>query len=124
MKELELVGDSQVIPRLCSPLHAILFKYNIHSDYINRSSTEHVFTLILAYTVYIYRERRRWQLLRSGRKTQNIDLGYACFQEILKYYKVCIARAPVNKSVCEDSHAEFAMVIYKTYNVYLELMVA
>ena len=74
-----------------------------------RSSTEHVFTLILAYTVYTYRERR---LLRSGRITQNIDLGYACFQE--KYYRVCIARAPVNKSVCEDSHAEFAMVIYKT----------
>ena len=40
----------------------------------------------------------------------NIDLGYACFQE--KYYRV--ARAAVNESVCEDSHAEFAMVIYKT----------
>ena len=36
--------------------------------------------------------------------TQNIDLGYACFQE--KYYMVCIARAAVNESVCEDSHAE------------------
>ena len=36
--------------------------------------------------------------------TQNIDLGYACFQE--KYYRVCIARAAVNESVCEDSHAE------------------
>ena len=112
MKELELVSDSQVIPCLCLPLYAILFKYNIHSDYINRSSTEHVFTLILAYTVYIYRERRRRQLLRSGHITQNIDLGYACFQE--KYYRVCIARAAVNESVCEDSHAEFAMVIYKT----------
>ena len=66
----------------------------------------------------------KWQLLRSGRITQNIDLGYACFQE--KYYRVCIARAPVNKSVREDSHAEFAMVIYKTKMtyVYLELMVA
>ena len=55
-----------------------------------------------------------------------IDLGYACFQE--KYYRVCIARAAV--SVCEDSHAEFAMVIYKTDGIgthtmcYLELMVA
>ena len=36
--------------------------------------------------------------------TQNIDLGYACFQE--KYYRVCIAKAAVNESVCEDSHAE------------------
>ena len=44
MKELELVGDSQVIPRLCLLLYAILFEYNIHSDYVNRSSTEHVFT--------------------------------------------------------------------------------
>ena len=32
------------------------------------------------------------------------DLGHACFQE--KYYGVCIARAAVNESVCEDSHAE------------------
>ena len=36
--------------------------------------------------------------------TQNIDLGYACFQE--KYYRVCIARAAVNESICEGSHAE------------------
>ena len=36
--------------------------------------------------------------------TQNIDLGYACFQE--KYYRVCIARAAANESVCEDSHTE------------------
>ena len=34
----------------------------------------------------------------------NIDLGDACFQE--KYYRVCIASAAVNESVCEDSHAE------------------
>ena len=34
----------------------------------------------------------------------NIDLGYACFQE--KYYRVCIAKAAVNETVCEDSHAE------------------
>ena len=34
---------------------------------------------------------------------QNIDLGFACFQE-----KLCIARAGVNvnESVCEDSDAE------------------
>ena len=38
---------------------------------------------------------------------QNIDLGYACFQE--KYYRICIARAAVNESVCEDSHTEFAI---------------
>ena len=46
---------------------------------------------------------------KVGCITQNIDLGYACFQE--KYYnvlcmRVCIARAAVNESVCEDSHAE------------------
>ena len=41
---------------------------------------------------------------KVGGITQNIDLGYACFQE--KYYRVCIARAAVNESVCEDSHAE------------------
>ena len=34
----------------------------------------------------------------------NIDLGCACFQE--KYYRVCIAKAAVNETVCEDSHAE------------------
>ena len=39
---------------------------------------------------------------QAGSITQNIDLGYACFQE--KYYKVCISRAAIN--VCEDSHAE------------------
>ena len=78
MKELELVGDSQVIPRLCLLLYAILFEYNIHSDYVNRNSTEHVFML-----------------------------GNACFQ--VKYYRVFIARAAVNESVCEDSHAEFAI---------------
>ena len=37
---------------------------------------------------------------KVGGITQNIDLGYACFQE--KYYRVCIARAAVNESVCED----------------------
>ena len=31
-----------------------------------------------------------------------------CFQE--KYYRVCIARAAVNESVCEDSHAEHVQV--------------
>ena len=41
---------------------------------------------------------------KVGGITQNIDLGYACFQE--KYYRVYIARAPANESVCEDSHAE------------------
>ena len=41
--------------------------------------------------------------------TQIIDLGYACFQE-----KYRITRAAVNCSVCEDSHAGFAMAIYKT----------
>ena len=40
---------------------------------------------------------------KVGGITQNIDLGYACFQ---KYYRVCIARAAANESVCEDSHAE------------------
>ena len=39
--------------------------------------------------------------VRSRCIVQNIDLGYACFQE--KYYSVCIARAAVNESVCEDS---------------------
>ena len=52
MKELELVSDSQVIPRLCLLLYAILFEYNIHSDYVNRSSSEHVFTYSL-YSVHI-----------------------------------------------------------------------
>ena len=41
---------------------------------------------------------------KLGDITQNIGLGYACFQE--KYYRVCIAKAAVNETVCEDSHAE------------------
>ena len=41
---------------------------------------------------------------KVGGITQNIDLGYACFKE--KCNRVCIARAPINESVCEDSHAE------------------
>ena len=52
---------------------------------------------------------------RSGGITQNIDLGYACFQE--KYYRVCIARAAVNKSVCEDfqsEHMQFATAAVST----------
>ena len=52
-----------------------------------------------------------------GGITQNIDLGYACFQE--KYYRVCIARAAVNESVCEDSHAEHVQfetaAVFRTY---------
>ena len=55
------------------------------------SSTEHVFTYI-----YMY-------------------MGYACFQE--KYYRVCIARAAVNESVCEDSyteHVQFATAAVST----------
>ena len=45
----------------------------------------------------------------AGSVTQNIGLGYACFQE--KYYRVCsIARAAVNESVCEDSHTEHVQV--------------
>ena len=50
--------------------------------------------------------------------TQNIDLRYACFQE--KYYRVCIARAAVNESVCEDSHAkhvQFATAAVSVYSV-------
>ena len=58
------------------------------------SSTEHVF--------YIMKTARAKP--KVGGITQNIDLGYACFQE--KYYRVCIARAAVNESVCQDSHAE------------------
>ena len=46
----------------------------------------------------------RWQQPKSGGIMQNIERGCACFQE--KYYKVCIARAAVNESVCEDSHTE------------------
>ena len=41
---------------------------------------------------------------KVGGITQNIDLGYACFQE--KCNRVCIARATINESVCEDSHTE------------------
>ena len=41
---------------------------------------------------------------KVGDIAQNIDLGYACFQE--KYYRVCIAKAAVNETVSEDSHAE------------------
>ena len=44
----------------------------------------------------------------AGSITQNIGLGYARFQE--KYYRVCIARAAVNESVCEDSHTEHVQV--------------
>ena len=40
----------------------------------------------------------------KGGITQNIDMGYAFFQE--KYFRVCIAKAAVNESVCEDSHAK------------------
>ena len=62
------------------------------------SSTEHVFT------AYRYRDEDVNCQGEVVYTTQNIDLGYACFQE--KYYRVCIARAAINESVCEDSHAE------------------
>ena len=35
---------------------------------------------------------------KVGGIMQNIDLGYACFQE--KYYRVCIARAAANEGRC------------------------
>ena len=41
---------------------------------------------------------------KVGGIMQNIDLGYACFQE--KCNRVCITRAAINESVCEDSTAE------------------
>ena len=43
-------------------------------------------------------------------------LGYACFKK--KYYRVCTARAAVNKIVCEDSHPEhvqFATAAVSTF---------
>ena len=36
--------------------------------------------------------------------TKHRSVICACFQE--KYYRVCIAKAAVNETVCEDSHAE------------------
>jgi len=48
--------------------------------------------------------------------TQNVDLGYACFQK--KYYRVCIARAAVNESVCEDSYAEHVQFANAAVSVY------
>ena len=51
-------------------------------------------------------------------KAKHTDLGYACFQE--KYYRVCIARAAVNASVCVDSHAEhmqFATAAVSVYSI-------
>ena len=39
---LAKISRYTVISRLWLLLHAILFEYNIHSDYVNRSSTEHV----------------------------------------------------------------------------------
>ena len=48
--------------------------------------------------------------------TQNIERRCACFQE--KYYKVCIARAAVNESVCEDSHTT-AHVVCKCSGFYV-----
>ena len=47
---------------------------------------------------------------KVGGIMENIDLGYACFQE--KYYRVCIARAAVNESVCE-----FATAAVSVYSV-------
>ena len=53
---------------------------------------------------------------KVGGITQNIDLGYACFQE--KYYTVCIARVAVNESVCEDSYAEHVRFANAAVSVY------
>ena len=55
---------------------------------------------------------------RVGGITLNIDLGYTCYQE--RYYRVSIARAAVNESVCEDSYAEhvqFATAAVSVYSV-------
>ena len=49
---------------------------------------------------------------KVGGITQTIDLGYACFQE--KYYRVCIARAAVNESVCDDFYAEHVQFPFRT----------
>ena len=56
--------------------------------------------------VYIYQVayRERWKDDNCQGRWYNADLGYACFQE--KCNRVCIARAAINESVCEDSHAE------------------
>ena len=56
---------------------------------------------------------------KVGGITQNIDLGYACFQE--KCNRVCIAKAAINESVCEDSHAEH--VQFATAAVFTPILV-
>ena len=55
---------------------------------------------------------------KVGGITQNIDLGYACFQ---KCNRVCIAKAAINDSVCEDSHAEH--VQFATAAVFTPILV-
>ena len=60
------------------------------------SSTEHMFTV--KDELQMATAQVRYSI------TQNIERVCACFQE--KCYKVCIARAAVNQSVCEDSHTE------------------
>ena len=55
------------------------------------SSTEHVF-----YTYSLPQKlKTKTAAAKVGDITQNIDLGYACFQE--KYYRVCIDKAAVAK---------------------------
>ena len=53
---------------------------------------------------------------RVGGIAQNTDLEYACFQE--RYYGVCIARAAVNESACEDFHAEHVQFATAAFSVY------
>ena len=58
---------------------------------------------VMFYT-YSLSRKTKTATAKVGDITQNIDLGYACFQE--KYYRVCIAKAAVNETVSEDSHAD------------------
>ena len=45
-----------------------------------------------------------WTQTEEQKKRGRPGNEATCFQE--KYYKVCIARAAVNESVCEDSHTK------------------
>ena len=69
--------------------HFVITTLFIACTLLAGSLTEHVFT-------YSLPSKMKTVTAKVGGITQNIDLGYACFQE--KYYRVCIAKAAVNES--------------------------
>ena len=94
----ERTQTSWRFPHLCLLLYAILFEYNIHSDYVNRSfNWKRVVGMQLQFIL------SSWQLTLESQTVANCYFRTEVGVLVLDFTRNAVA---VNESVHEDSHAE------------------